>query len=85
MLKIVGETSSQKQSVVRAKATREEAIELASSLHRHGVMASIVSTDYKSKIPVINSLLQWLMEVANLSDSMCRLICEQVRGVSLRC
>lgn len=85
MLKIVGETSSQKQSVVRAKATREEAIELATSLNRHGVMSSIVSTDYKAKIPVINSLLQWLVELANLSDSMCRLICEQVRGKSLHC
>lgn len=79
MLKIVGETSSQKQSTVRAKASREEVLELAASLQKHGIVTSIVSCEYKARVPLINSLLQWLASLANLSDGLCRLICEKVR------
>ncbi|CAH0490107.1 unnamed protein product [Peronospora farinosa] len=81
MLKIVGETSSQKQSTVRAKASREDVLELASSLHKHGIVASIVSCEYKARVPLINSLLQWLASLANLSDGLCRLICERMCAV----
>ncbi|CEG46056.1 hypothetical protein F441_08560 [Plasmopara halstedii] len=81
MLKIVSETSSQKQSTVRTKASREDVLELAASLHKHGIVTSIVSCDYKSRVPLINSLLQWLASLANLSDSLCRLICEKMCAV----
>lgn len=81
MLKIVGETSSQKQSTVRAKASREDVLELAASLHKHGIVTSIVSCDYKARVPLINSLLQWLASLANLSDGLCRLICEKMCAV----
>lgn len=81
MLKIVGETSSQKQSTVRAKASREDVLELAASLHKHGIVTSIVSCDYKAKLPLINSLLQWFASLANLSDSLCRLICEKMCAI----
>ncbi|KAG6964431.1 hypothetical protein JG688_00007696 [Phytophthora aleatoria] len=81
MLKIVGETSSQKQSTVRAKASREDVLELAASLHKHGIVTSIVSCEYKARVPVINSLLQWLASLANLSDGLCRLICEKMCAV----
>ncbi|TMW57161.1 hypothetical protein Poli38472_003086 [Pythium oligandrum] len=76
-LKIVGEASTQKQSLVRSKATREEALEVAEALNRNGLIASIVSSDYKAKTPVVSALLQWLVSLANLSDGLCRLICEQ--------
>ncbi|OWZ11675.1 hypothetical protein PHMEG_00015272 [Phytophthora megakarya] len=81
MLKIVGETSSQKQSIVRAKASREDVLELAASLHKHGIVTSIVSCQYKARVPLINSLLQWLASLANLSDGVCRLICEKMCAV----
>ncbi|KAE8894923.1 hypothetical protein PF010_g721 [Phytophthora fragariae] len=81
MLKIVGETSSQKQSTVRAKASREEVLELAASLQKHGIVTSIVSCEYKARVPLINSLLQWLASLANLSDGLCRLICEKMCAV----
>ncbi|KAG1708826.1 hypothetical protein DVH05_022447 [Phytophthora capsici] len=81
MLKIVGETSSQKQSIVRAKASREDVLELAASLHKHGIVTSIVSCEYKARVPLINSLLQWLASLANLSDGLCRLICEKMCAV----
>lgn len=77
MLKIITETTQQKQSVVRTKSTREEALELAEALHKHGIIVSVVSSEYKSKIPAVNSLLQWLVSLANLSDGLCRLIWEQ--------
>ncbi|KAL3663101.1 hypothetical protein V7S43_012041 [Phytophthora oleae] len=81
MLKIVGETSSQKQSIVRARASREDVLELAASLHKHGIVTSIVSCEYKARVPLINSLLQWLASLANLSDGLCRLICEKMCAV----
>ncbi|KAL4087004.1 hypothetical protein PRIC1_014062 [Phytophthora ramorum] len=81
MLKIVGETSSQKQSAVRAKASREDVLELAASLHKHGIVTSIVSCEYKARVPLINSLLQWLASLANLSDGLCRLICDKMCAV----
>ncbi|KAG7398318.1 E3 ubiquitin-protein ligase ubr2 [Phytophthora boehmeriae] len=81
MLKIVGETSSQKQSIVRAKASREDVLELAHSLYKHGIVTSIVPCEYKARVPLINSLLQWLASLANLSDGLCRLICEKMCAV----
>lgn len=81
MLKIVGETSSQKQSIVRANAPRDDVVELAASLHKYGIVTSIVSCDYKARMPLINSLLQWLAMLANLSDGLCRLICEKLFAV----
>ncbi|CAH0518863.1 unnamed protein product [Peronospora belbahrii] len=81
MLKIVGETSSQKQSTVRAKASREDVLELAASLHKHGIVTSVVSCEYKPRVPLINSLLQWLASLANLSDGLCRLICEKMCAI----
>ncbi|GLD96348.1 hypothetical protein PINS_up005031 [Pythium insidiosum] len=76
-LKIVGEASAQKQSIVRAKGTRDEALDVAEALNRNGLVASVVPSDYKTKIPVVSTLLLWLVSLANLSDGVCRLICEQ--------
>ncbi|KAI9905130.1 hypothetical protein PsorP6_014204 [Peronosclerospora sorghi] len=81
MLKIVGETSAQKQSIVRAKASRDDVLELATSLHKHGILTSIVSCEYKAKFPLINSLVQWLAGLATLSDGLCRLISEKMCAV----
>ncbi|CCI47549.1 unnamed protein product [Albugo candida] len=77
MLKLVNETSTQKQSVVRSNTTREDALELAEALHRHGIVCSIVSNDFKIRVSVISGLIQYLVALANLSDGFCRLICEQ--------
>lgn len=71
------EIVSQRQGIVRTKATREQAIELADALFSHGIFSSIVSNDYVAKLLVMNSLLHWLVSMANLSDGICRLICEQ--------
>lgn len=71
------EIVSQRQGIVRTKATREQAIELAEALFSHGIFSSIVSNDYVAKLLVMNSLLHWLVSMANLSDGICRLICEQ--------
>ncbi|DAZ96356.1 TPA: LOW QUALITY PROTEIN: hypothetical protein N0F65_008006, partial [Lagenidium giganteum] len=78
MLKIVGDTSTHKQSVVRTKASAEEALELVEALQKNGVISSIVSHSYKSRTALVSSLLQWLVSLANLSDGLCRLVCEQV-------
>lgn len=78
MLKLVNETSTQKQSVVRSNTTREDALELAEALHRHGIVCSIVSNDFKIRVSVISGLIQYLVALANLSDGFCRVICEQV-------
>ena len=79
MLKLVNETSTQKQSVVRSNTTREDALELAEALHRHGIVCSIVSNDFKMRVSLISGIIQYLVALANLSDGFCRLICEQVR------
>uniref|UniRef100_A0AAV1VPC7 E3 ubiquitin-protein ligase n=1 Tax=Peronospora matthiolae TaxID=2874970 RepID=A0AAV1VPC7_9STRA len=81
MLKIVSETSSQRQSTVRSKASREDVLELAASLHKYRIVTSIVSCEYKARTPLINSLIQWLASLANLSDGFCRLICEKMCAV----
>lgn len=79
-MKKLEEIVSQRQGIVRTKATREEAVELVGALYAHGIYASIVSNDYKAKLQVLTSLLHWLVSMANLSDGICRLICEQVRA-----
>ncbi|KAF1331626.1 E3 ubiquitin-protein ligase ubr2, partial [Globisporangium splendens] len=76
-MKKLDEIVNQRQGIVRSKATREEAIELVDALYAHGVFASIVSNDYKAKLQVLTSLLHWLVSMANLSDGVCRLVCEQ--------
>jgi hypothetical protein len=73
----VGEATAQKQSVIRSRATREEAIDVVDAMCRHGLVTSIVSSDYKAKTPVVSTLLQWVVSMANLSDGFCRLVCEQ--------
>lgn len=79
MTKIMGEATAQKQSIVRANVARDDALEFAQSLQRHVIATSIVRTDQTRRVPVVNSLLQWLVSLANLSDGLCRLICEEVR------
>lgn len=68
----------QRQAVVRAKASRDEAIEMTATLFAHGIFSSVVPSDYRARLTVSASLLHWLASMANLSDGLCRLVCEQV-------
>lgn len=82
-IKKLEEIVSQRQVVIRAKASREEAVEMASTLFAHGIFSSVVPSDYKARLMVTTSLLHWLASMANLSDGICRLVCEQVGELRL--
>ncbi|TYZ62577.1 hypothetical protein PybrP1_003089 [[Pythium] brassicae (nom. inval.)] len=76
-IKKLEEIVGQRQAVVRAKAGRDEAVEMAGTLFAHGIFSSVVPSDYKARLMVTASLLHWLASMANLSDGICRLVCEQ--------
>lgn len=84
-IKKLEEIVTQRQVMLRAKVTQDEAIELAQTLYAHGIYSSVVSSDYRARLHVTNALFHWLASMANLSDGICRLICEQVRPLVCFC